>query len=144
MGRRFNWLLTCAAMCSLLVLGTVAFYGQEPVAEPLTEEQVLSLVTSSKLGELSAERIVGLIKKRRVQFSITDGFLLELQAREADPIVVETLRNAPPARERLCSGAGRTARAARSSAQSGAKRPCRGRLGQVSGMGSSQSLGVHR
>jgi len=53
---------------------------------------VLSLVTSAKLGELPAGRIDTLIRQRGVAFSVTDVFLLELQTREADPAVLETLR----------------------------------------------------
>jgi hypothetical protein len=66
--------------------------GQEPAVEPLTEEQVLGLVNSSKLGEVSVNRIVELIQQRGIKFSVTDIFLLELEAREADTAVVETLR----------------------------------------------------
>jgi len=58
----------------------------------LTEEQLLSLGSSSKLGVLPAERIVELIKKRGLQFSITAALLLDLQARETDPVILETLR----------------------------------------------------
>ena len=92
MGRRFCWLLSCGALCSLLALSASVFGGQESETEALTEEQVLSLVTSSKLGVLPAERIVELIKKRGLQFSITEALLLDLQARETDPVVLETLR----------------------------------------------------
>ena len=92
MGRRFSWLLSYGAICSLFALGASVFRGQESGLEALTEEQVLSLVTSSKLGAASAERIVEIIKKRGLQFSITEAFLLELQARETDPVILETLR----------------------------------------------------
>ncbi|MCI0418249.1 MAG: hypothetical protein L0312_03330, partial [Acidobacteria bacterium] len=77
---------------TLLSAGVLARAGQEPAAEPLTEEQVLSLVTSAKLGELPASRIAELIRNRGIKFSVTDVFLLELQTREADPVVIETLR----------------------------------------------------
>jgi hypothetical protein len=92
MGRRFSWLLSYGAICSLLALGASVFRGQESGLEALTEEQVVSLVTSSKLGAASAERIVEIIKKRGLQFSITEAFLLELQARETDPVILEALR----------------------------------------------------
>ena len=92
MGRRFSWLLSYGAVCSWLAWGASVFLGQESGPEALTEEQVLSLVTSSKLGAVSAERIVELIKKRGLQVPITEGFLLELQVRETDPIILETLR----------------------------------------------------
>jgi len=92
MGRRFSWLLSFGTACSLLALGASVFRGQESGPEALTEEQVLSLVTSSKLGALPAERVAELIKKRGLQVSITEGFLLQLQARETDPVILETLR----------------------------------------------------
>jgi hypothetical protein len=92
MGRRFNWLLSCGAMCSLLAIGASVNRGQESGPEALTEEQVLSLVTSSKLGALPTERVAEFIKKRGLEFSITEAFLLELQARETDPVILETLR----------------------------------------------------
>ena len=92
MGRRFSWLLSYGAVCSLLALSASVFRGQESAPAALTEEQMQSLVTSSRLGAVSTERIVELIKKRGLQFPITEGFLLELQARETDPIILETLR----------------------------------------------------
>jgi len=79
-------------LVTLLRDGVLAWTGQDPAAEPLTEEQVLSLVTSAKLGELPAGRINELIRKRGIAFSVTDVFLLELQTREADPAVLDTLR----------------------------------------------------
>ncbi|PYV42614.1 MAG: hypothetical protein DMG06_13350, partial [Acidobacteria bacterium] len=66
--------------------------SQQPSREPLTEDQVLALVTSSKLGELSVNRVVELITQRGVAFSVTDVFLLELDAREADSAIAETLK----------------------------------------------------
>jgi hypothetical protein len=76
----------------LLCAGLLAWTGQDRAVEPLTEEQVLSLVTSTKLGELPASRISELIHKRGIAFSVTDVFLLELQTREADPSVLDALR----------------------------------------------------
>jgi len=87
MGRRFCWLLSYGALCSLLALSASVCRGQESGPEALTEEQVLSLVAASKLGVLPAERIVELIKKRGLQFSITAALLLDLQARETDPVI---------------------------------------------------------
>ncbi|HEX2520638.1 MAG TPA: hypothetical protein VHP35_00835, partial [Terriglobia bacterium] len=58
----------------------------------MSEEQVLSLVTSTKLGELPPGRLNELIRQRGIAFAVTDVFLLELQTREADPAVLETLR----------------------------------------------------
>jgi hypothetical protein len=66
--------------------------SQEPSNGQLTEEQVLALVTSTKLGEVSVNRVVELINQRGVRFSVTDIFLLELKVREADAAIIETLR----------------------------------------------------
>jgi hypothetical protein len=76
----------------LLALSASVFGGQESETEALTEDQLLSLVTSSKLGVVPAERIIELIKKRGLGFSITEALLLELQTREIDPVVLENLR----------------------------------------------------
>jgi len=92
MGRRFKWLVSFGAVCNLLALSAPVFRGQESGPEALTEEQVLSLLTSLKLGALPAERVVELIKQRGLKFFITEAFLLDLQARETDPIILETLR----------------------------------------------------
>jgi hypothetical protein len=66
--------------------------SQEVSSGQLTEEQVLALVTSTKLGEVSINRVVELINQRGVRFSITDIFLLELKVREADVAIIETLK----------------------------------------------------
>src|SRR5262245_4529886 len=76
----------------LLCVGLSAWSEQDSATGPLTEEQVLSLVTSVKLGELPAGRINELVRKRGIAFSVTDVFLLELQTREADPALLDTLR----------------------------------------------------
>ena len=79
-------------LVTLLCFGILAWAGDDPAVGPLTEEQVLSLVTSAKLGELPAGRINELIRKRGIAFSVTDVFLLELQTRDADPAVLDALR----------------------------------------------------
>lgn len=84
--------ILAGAMLWLLLAGIATITGQHATPEPLTEEQVLALVTSSKLGELSVNRVVELIQERGIKFSVTDLFLLELEAREADIAVLETLR----------------------------------------------------
>jgi hypothetical protein len=66
--------------------------SQESSEGQLTEEQVLALVTSTKLGEVPVNRVVELINQRGVRFSVTDIFLLELKVREADVAIIETLK----------------------------------------------------
>ncbi|MEW5978719.1 MAG: hypothetical protein AB1898_23215 [Acidobacteriota bacterium] len=77
----------------LLLIGLqLKSISQETAKSPLTEEQVLALVTSSQLGEVDVNRVVELIQERGIGFSVTDLFLLELGARGADDAIVETLR----------------------------------------------------
>ncbi|MFN8008701.1 MAG: hypothetical protein U0V70_17090 [Terriglobia bacterium] len=77
----------------IVVLGATAFLAnQERPPQPLSEDEVLSLVTSSKLGELQVNRVVELIQHRGVKFSVTDVFLVELKAREADDALLNVLR----------------------------------------------------
>ena len=87
---RYSWV--AFPLVALLYTSLSAWTAQDAGAKPLTEEQILSLVTSTKLGELAAGRVSELIRQRGVAFSVTDVFLLELQTREADPAVLETLR----------------------------------------------------
>jgi hypothetical protein len=86
-----GWLIVWV-MGALLGVAALAWTGQEAVPGPLTEEQILSLVTSAKLGELPDGRVSDLIRKRGIGFAVTDVFLLELQTRGAEPAVLETLR----------------------------------------------------
>ena len=75
-----------------LILSPVHSISQEPSKLPLTEDQILGLVTSANLHELTVNRVIELITERGVAFSVTDVFLLELNARDADIAIVETLR----------------------------------------------------
>jgi hypothetical protein len=84
--------LALALFLAGLILSPGNSVSQEPSKAPLTEEQVLALVTSASLKELSVNRVVELITERGVAFSVSDVFLLELNTREADIAIVETLR----------------------------------------------------
>ncbi len=84
-----------SAFC-LVLFTTLLFRGllisQQERKEPLAEDEVLALVTSARLGEIPVNRIIEIIEQRGVKFSVTDVFLLELEAREADIAITETLR----------------------------------------------------
>jgi hypothetical protein len=58
----------------------------------LSEEDILALATSCKLGEISSNRVVDVIRERGLAFTVSDIFLLELDAREADPAIGQALR----------------------------------------------------
>jgi hypothetical protein len=67
--------------------------AQLPAKEPFTQDEVLALVTASKLGEIPIPRIVELIKQRGVGFMINEVFLLELEVREADNAIIKALKD---------------------------------------------------
>jgi hypothetical protein len=91
-GHRGLYWASLLLLSILVSLEARSLTGQEAATEPLTEEQVLGLVTASKLGELPVNRIIELIQQRGIKFSVTDPFLLELEARDADVAILETLR----------------------------------------------------
>ena len=82
----------------LFFLAVLVLSAREAISEgtakqpPLTEEQVMGLVSSANLGELPVNRVIELITERGVAFSVTDVFLLELNAHNADIAIVETLK----------------------------------------------------
>jgi len=90
--RAFSCKIFSGTVILVLLWGYVFLASQERPQQPLSEDEVLSLVTSSRLGELPINRVVELIQIRGVKFSVTDVFLVELKAREADIAIIETLR----------------------------------------------------
>jgi hypothetical protein len=90
--RTFSCKIVSGTVILVLLWGYVFLASQERPPQPLSEDEVLSLVTSSRLGELPINRVVELIQLRGVKFSVTDVFLVELKAREADDAIIETLR----------------------------------------------------
>ncbi len=57
----------------------------------LTQEQVTTIVTASKFG-ITAERAVEIIRERGIAFAVTDGFLKEMEAMEADSAILAALK----------------------------------------------------
>jgi len=94
MMRQIHCRLRCFLIVLLLSLGvfTKPAAPQETTKTPLSEEDILALATSCKLGEIPASRVVDLIHERGVGFSVSDIFLLELETREADPAIGQALR----------------------------------------------------
>ncbi len=87
---QFQLTVVLPILLTLLLPGLV--FPQEATKAPLSEEDILALVTSSKLGEVSPRRVVEVITARGIGFTVTDIFLLELEAREADPSIPQALR----------------------------------------------------
>ena len=78
----------------LFLLGSLPKLGisKETAKPALSEEDILALATSCKLGEISSSRVVDLIHERGLGFSVSDIFLLELETRGADPVIGQALR----------------------------------------------------
>lgn len=79
----------------LLVLLTLALTaglaGTARAKAPLTAEQVTTIVTASKFG-ITVERAVEMIRERGIGFTVTDAFLKQLEALEADAAIVNVVK----------------------------------------------------
>ena len=76
----------------LLVLALAAgLTGTAQAKPPLTAEQVTTIVTASKFG-ITVERAVEMIRERGIGFTVTDAFLKQLEALEADAAIVNVVK----------------------------------------------------
>ena len=65
--------------------------GTAQAKPPLTAEQVTTIVTASKFG-ITVERAVEMIRERGIGFTVTDAFLKQLEAQEADAAIVNVVK----------------------------------------------------
>ena len=79
----------------LLVLLTLTLSaglaGTAEAQPPLTAEQVTTVATASKFG-ITVERAVEMIRERGIGFTVTDAFLKQLEAQEADAAIVNVVK----------------------------------------------------
>ena len=76
----------------LLTLALAAgLTGTAQAKPPLTAEQVTTIVTASKFG-ITVERAVEMIRERGIGFTVTDAFLKQLEAQEADAAIVNAVK----------------------------------------------------
>ncbi|MDE2756806.1 MAG: hypothetical protein OXU26_05995 [Acidobacteriota bacterium] len=76
----------------LLTLALAAgLTGTAQAKPPLTAEQVITIVTASKFG-ITVERAVEMIRERGIGFTVTDAFLKQLEAQEADAAIVTVVK----------------------------------------------------
>ncbi|HVN80179.1 MAG TPA: hypothetical protein VMW38_14375, partial [Terriglobia bacterium] len=85
-------LYRCLRGCSIVLLilfGILVSPGtaQESKKAPLDEKDVLGLVVSSNLGEISASRVVEMIRERGLGFTVSDPFLQKVETLHADPAI---------------------------------------------------------
>ncbi len=69
-----------------------AFLNQAAAEGPISEDEILALVTTANIGAVTAERVVELIQDRGIGFPVKDILLQELQAREAHPAIIRALK----------------------------------------------------
>lgn len=70
---------------------TAGLTGTAQAKPPLTAEQVTTIVTASKFG-ITVERAVEMIRERGIGFTVTDAFLNQLEALEADAAIVNVVK----------------------------------------------------
>ena len=89
---------SCRALGCLLLVALVGVPLNPSVAEgPISEEELLALVTTTRLGAVTSERVVELIRERGIGFRVKDILLQELKAREADPAIIRAVEENRPA-----------------------------------------------
>ena len=76
-------------LLALMLMAGLA--GTAEAKPPLTPEQVTTIVTASKFG-ITVERAVELIRERGIGFTVTAGFLKQLEAQEADAAIVSVVK----------------------------------------------------
>lgn len=80
------------ALLFLLTLKlTAGLAGTAEAKPPLSAEQVATIVTASKFG-ITVERAVEMIRERGIGFTVTDAFLKQLEALEADASIVNVVK----------------------------------------------------
>ena len=76
----------------LLTAAGGGMVNQQAAKGPISEEELLALVTTSKMGAVPAKRVVELIKIRGLGFKVKEILLLELHAREANNAIIDALK----------------------------------------------------
>ena len=58
---------------------------------PISQEELLALVTTTRMGAVTSERVVALIRERGIGFRVKEILLQELKARQADPAIIRAV-----------------------------------------------------
>lgn len=89
----------CALGCLLPILLVGVPLNLSTAEGPISQEELLALVTTTRIGAVTPQRVVELIRERGIGFRVKDILLQELKAREADPAIiraVEEFRSSRP------------------------------------------------
>lgn len=89
----------CALGCLLPIILVGVPLNLLTAEGPISQEELLALVTTTRMGAVTPQRVVELIRERGIGFRVKDILLQELKAREADPVIigaVEAYRSTGP------------------------------------------------
>ena len=89
----------CALGCLLPIILAGLPLNLSTVEGPISQEELLALVTTTRMGAVTPQRVVELIRERGIGFRVKEILLQELKARQADPAIigaVEEYRSSGP------------------------------------------------
>lgn len=81
----------CALGCLLPILLVGVPLNLSTAEGPISQEELLALVTTTRIGAVTPQRVVELIRERGIGFRVKDILLQELKAREADPAIIRAV-----------------------------------------------------
>ena len=81
----------CALGCLLPIVLVGVPLNLLTAEGPISQEELLALVTTTRIGAVTPQRVVELILERGIGFRVKDILLQELKAREADPAIIRAV-----------------------------------------------------
>ena len=81
----------CALGCLLPIILVGVPLNLLTAEGPISQEELLALVTTTRIGAVTPQRVVELIRERGIGFRVKDILLQELKAREADPAIIRAI-----------------------------------------------------
>lgn len=86
----------CALGCLLPIILVGSPLNPLTAEGPISQEELLALVTTTRIGAVTSQRVVELIRERGIGFRVKDILLQELKAREADPAIIRAVEESRP------------------------------------------------
>lgn len=81
----------CALGCLLPIILVGVPLNLLTAEGPISQEELLALVTTTRIGAVTPQRVVELIRERGIGFRVKDILLQELKARQADPAIIRAV-----------------------------------------------------
>jgi hypothetical protein len=76
----------------LILASSFAAYSNGINKEPLTQDELVALITTSKMGAVSPDQVVKIINQRGLGFRVKELFLLELRERKASDFIIAAVQ----------------------------------------------------